>query len=1210
MTRSYLRDESSLVRELLNKVPLGGDERWRVFQDAKQIVADVRADKQATSTIDELLLEYGLSTEEGVTLMRLAEALIRTPDFATSRSLIRDKIGGANWSTHAGKSQSFLVNQATNGLRLTSAWVSSTGGTHAKHLLAKLGDQVMDKAVEQAMAIMGDHFVLGRDIEQALKRGHKAESAGFTHSFDMLGEAAHTMEDADAYFASYLNAIEVIAKQTPSSSDMMKTAGLSVKLSALHPRYEYAHRETCVPYLVDRLIELARVARSAGLWLNIDAEEADRLEISLKVFEQLLKVKALEDWPGLGLVIQAYQRRAMPVIDHVYELACSARRKIAVRLVKGAYWDMEIKRAQEMGLASYPVFTRKENTDVSYLACAGRLLDMSDQIFPQFATHNAHTAAAIAYMAKPDAEFEYQRLHGMGGSLHARLMDMYGARSRIYAPVGTHKDLLPYLVRRLLENGANSSFVNQLMDERVAIDEIVTDPIETVQNNHSISHPNIPVPTDILEDGRASAAGIDLTQSNVEADKAERVASREVHRLHGETDNSLDTVVLIKAPQDQTHLVGEVEYADVSSVDKAFKVTGNSNWASNTTASSRADILNKAAKLLEEEMDEFLELCVREAGKTLPDAVAEVREAIDFCRYYALRAQKDEIQQRKPLGTVACISPWNFPLAIFLGQVVASLSVGNTVVAKPAAQTPIIAARAVDLLYRAGIPQSALQLLIGNGAILGNAMTRHQSISGVCFTGSTKTAKVIARNLAEIGRPTLPLIAETGGLNAMIVDSTALLEQAVQDVIDSAFQSAGQRCSACRILCVQEDVYEPLKKMLIGAMDELVIGDPAQISTDVGPVIDVDALRMIEDYKREARQKHNVLNECELPDNLENGFFTAPILIEVNSVSDIEREIFGPVLHIVKFKSGQVRKLVDEINSLGFGLTLGLHTRLDSRVDDVACRAHVGNIYVNRNQIGAVVGVHPFGGEGLSGTGPKAGGPNYLFGLTRSDAMPHASKALSSIMAPPELPGQGAMAALKAAKKAAGVWQNLSSPAQNRLETVRFLVQPAAHLDTVLPGKLRLKYDLPGPTGETNSLRLFPRGVFLCFGGDDSEALLTQIALALAAGSSVIAVVDETGGAKQEIEAIHDRLRAKQIPVSVVSTANFIEGLSLINQSIDGLCADGHARAEIGAAVALRQGSILPILSKTDPIERFFHERTLTINTTAAGGNASLLALS
>ncbi|MEM9055383.1 MAG: proline dehydrogenase family protein [Pseudomonadota bacterium] len=550
----YVRDEHQVVQDLLAQIQLDPATRARVFEDARGLVADIRADDRATSTIDDLLLEYGLSTEEGVTLMRLAEALIRTPDFATSRSLIRDKIGGANWSAHAGKSQSFLVNQATNGLRLTSAWVAGTGGPGAKNLLAKLGDQVMERAVEQAMAIMGDHFVLGRDIDQAIKRAQKAERAGFTHSYDMLGEAAHTHDDADTYFEAYRKALQKLATNTVATSDMAEASGLSVKLSALHPRYEYAHRDTCLPVLIDRLTELARIAAAAGLWLNIDAEEADRLEVSLLVFEQLLTVRDLKDWPGLGLVIQAYQRRAIPVIDHIHDLTRNARRKIAVRLVKGAYWDMEIKRAQEMGLASYPVFTRKENTDVSYLACAGKLLRMNETIFPQFATHNAHTAVAIAHMAGSGAEFEFQRLHGMGGALHARLMDIYGAPSRIYAPVGMHKDLLPYLVRRLLENGANSSFVNQLMDDRVEIDAIVTDPIRLASANTAAAHPRIPAPVDILEKGRLSAAGIDLTQSAVAANKAHIVAQSRVHHASGLIKGyavSDGPVIPIKAPQTQ-----------------------------------------------------------------------------------------------------------------------------------------------------------------------------------------------------------------------------------------------------------------------------------------------------------------------------------------------------------------------------------------------------------------------------------------------------------------------------------------------------------------------------------------------------------------------------------------------------------------------------------------------------------------------------------
>ncbi len=1210
LTRAYVCNEADLVQGLLNQIRLTPKARNQILEDAKQIVAEVRADNRATSPIDDLLLEYGLSSEEGVTLMRLAEALIRTPDFATSRSLIRDKIGGANWSVHAGKSESFFVNQATNGLRLTSAWVSGTGGTRAKNLFAKLGDQVMERAVEQAMAVMGDHFVLGRNIDRALKRARKAEREGFSHSYDMLGEAAHTRDDADAYFNAYLNAIQRLAAGSAGSSEMATNPGLSVKLSALHPRYEYAHRATCIPILVDRLTELARIAKDAGLWLNIDAEEADRLEISLLVLERLLAAKCLKDWPGLGLVVQAYQRRAMPVIDHVFELARYAGRKVAVRLVKGAYWDMEIKRAQELGLPSYPVFTRKENTDVSYLACAGKLLSMNETIFPQFATHNAHTAAAIAHMAKSGTSFEFQRLHGMGGALHTRLMQAYGMPSRIYAPVGTHKDLLPYLVRRLLENGANSSFVNQLMDERIAIDDIVTDPMTLASNNQSAAHPRIPAPVDTLEGGRLSAAGIDLTQSDVAADMSRVAARSSLHHASSfvQKNSAADeSIVAIKAPQAQKHLVGEVHYAATASVDQAVEAANASDWPSNTSPASRKSVLDKAADLLEQEMADLLELCVREAGKTLPDAVAEVREAVDFCRYYALQAQKADVTARIPLGTVACISPWNFPLAIFLGQVVAALSAGNTVVAKPAEQTPLIAARATDILYRAGVSPSALQLLIGDGAALGNALTRHPGISGVCFTGSTRTAKIIASNLAETGRADLPLIAETGGINAMIVDSTALLEQAVQDTIDSAFQSAGQRCSACRIVCVQDDIYEPFVKMLKGTMDELVIGDPASLATDIGPVIDAAALNMIEKYKDDMRGSHAVLKECNLPPGLPDGHFTAPVLIEMKAVSDVKREVFGPVLHIVKFKSGKIRQLVEEINALGYGLTMGLHTRLDSRVDDIAARAHVGNLYVNRNQIGAVVGVHPFGGEGLSGTGPKAGGPHYLFGLTRSAHGGSSTNKASKFAMSKVAPSQAALDRLVQAKKASQRWQERFSH-DDRAELLQSLIQSRLIASRKAPKTTPHELSLPGPTGEANTLRLFPRGIFLCFGGDEPDCLDAQIALSLAAGSAAIAVI---GSERVEnISAIQAQLRAKGLHASLVSAVSLEDAIALIEENIDGILADGNVRRAISGNVARRSGAIIPIMSIHDPVERFFHERTLTINTTAAGGNASLLALS
>lgn len=1210
----YLQDEATLISVLRDKTGLSETGREEIKHTALNLVETVRKDKKSRSPIDQLLQEYGLSTSEGVTLMRLAEALIRTPDSATSRALIRDKVGNAEWSAHAGKSSSVLVNQATNGLSLTSAWITHTGGHKAAHLLARLGDSVIKQAIHSAMGIMGDHFVLGRTIEQALERSRKAVAIGCTYSFDMLGEAALTREDAEAYFLAYRHAIERLAAHAKPDQSMHSAPGLSVKLSALHPRYEYAHREACVPVLVERLSELARAASAAGLWLNIDAEEADRLEVSLMIFERLLEDRQLADWPGLGLVVQAYQRRALPVIEHVTGLAAVARRKIAVRLVKGAYWDAEIKRAQELGLDSYPVFTRKENTDVSYLACASRLLQSQEIVFPQFATHNAHTAAAIMHMAGDLCDYEFQRLHGMGESLHKALVSRCGARSRIYAPVGSHNALLPYLVRRLLENGANSSFVNQLMNDEIPAAEIIADPVMVTGLNTSHTHPRIPEPRATVGLGRLSAKGLDLTQSTV-AEKYEAVARSAAQYavgsiIDGKSKSGMSPVIRYQ-PQDTRITVGSAVFATLNDVEDAVNLASQSSWHRATTPSERAGVLARAADLLEREMDGFLELCVREAGKTLPDSVAEVREAIDFCRYYALQAQDPKIVARSPLGVVACISPWNFPLAIFLGQIAAALSVGNTVVAKPAEQTPIIAARAVDLLLRAGLPASALQLLVGNGPELGAALTRHPSVAGVCFTGSTRTAKMIAASLATTGRAGAPLIAETGGINAMIVDSTALLEQAVKDVANSAFQSAGQRCSACRIVCVQDDIYEPFIQMLTGAMDEFVIGDPARLRTDVGPIIDGNARDAIECYKEAIRKSHRVLKECTLPRDCARGYFSAPFLVEVSSVKGVDREVFGPVLHIARFRAADLEKLVEDINSLGYGLTMGLHTRLDSRVESVASTAHVGNLYVNRNQIGAVVGVHPFGGESLSGTGPKAGGPHYLLGLTKAARLSQYvsnSRPRASNDTPPEGKTNTATLALAEAKRSSKDWSRLYS-LDARIRLVRTAL---ASIEGDYSGVLeRLSYcedlKLPGPTGEVNSLRLFPRGVVLCFGGDSPGDLICQVALVLTSGSSAIVAVAD--GHESAFRKAEQALRARGLLAGALVSVTVTEGLALLDANVDGVVADGMIRELVGSVSSCSRGPILPLLSHEDPIERFSCERTLTINTTAAGGNASLLAL-
>jgi RHH-type proline utilization regulon transcriptional repressor/proline dehydrogenase/delta 1-pyrroline-5-carboxylate dehydrogenase len=1203
ITAHYTIPEAQLVARLLQTVGMDRPMRGVVQREATQLVTTIRDADDARTAIDDLLQEYGLSTDEGVMLMRLSEALIRTPDFATSRKLIRDKIGEADWRSHAGQSGSFLVNQATTGLRVTAAWIAATGGTQGKNLIAKLGDRVLDGAMAKAMAVMGNHFVLGRDIAEACKRARANEARGIAHSYDMLGEAAYTDADADRYFAAYMRAIEHLAGNATLPSAPLRRPGLSVKLSALHPRYEYNKRETCVPVLVDRVAQLARVAAHAGLWLNIDAEEADRLELSLLVFEPLLRDPMLADWDGLGLVVQAYQRRAGPVLDHVAALAKSAGRKIAVRLVKGAYWDMEIKRAQELGLTDYPVFTRKENTDLSYLACARQLLDHSDWIFPQIATHNAHTAVSVAHLADGRA-FEFQRLHGMGAALHDALVDTYGAQSRVYAPVGTHKDLLPYLVRRLLENGANGSFVNQMMDEDTPPSVVAADPISIVEANAQAAHPKILAPCLTVEAGRRSAAGLDLTQSDV----ARSLTSLNVPNHQFEASSLIDGVPVggaaepVFSPQARGRRVGAVAALDPEQIDKAVLVAGASSWATETSPQARGEIFDRAADLLEAERDMFLQLCVREAGKTYLDAIAEVREAVDFCRYYARQAQAPKIAGRAPLGIVACISPWNFPLAIFLGQVVAALSVGNTVIAKPAAQTPIIAFEAVKLLHRAGVPAHALHLVLGDGAALGNALTRHPLVGGLCFTGSTRTAKIIARNLAETGRGDVPLIAEIGGINAMIVDSSALLEQAVQDVVESAFQSAGQRCSACRIVCVQSDIADDFIAMLTGAMRTLKLGDPSDLETDVGPVIDAPARQSIQAYKVDAALSHCVHHEVVPDAALADGHFVGPILIETASVADVEREVFGPVLHLVRYEATGLAALVEQINALGFGLTMGLHTRVDDRVEEIASRAHVGNLYVNRNQIGAVVGVHPFGGEGLSGTGPKAGGPHYLFGLTRSPGAPRVDAGPeTAVMMGAAAPVAEDAARVDAARASALAWHR-SVPATDRAAQLHQWLGEGAG-DHGADWAYESQIALPGPTGEDNVLRLHAKGVFVCFGGDQPDTVRDQIAKCLAAGSAAIAVLPG-GTCPAKLEADWS-----DAPQDLVQWIELETGRRLINANIDGVVADGHMRTVAAGPTCLRTGPILPILSARDPIERFLHERTLTINTTAAGGNASLLAM-
>ena len=1175
LSANYLADEADVLASLVKTLNLTGPDRDAIRNTAIDLVASLRTEGRPVPLMDALLQEYGLSTEEGVALMRLSEALIRTPDFVTSRKLIRDKLIDSDWAGHAGQAPDFLVNQATNGLRLSAGWIKLTGGIAASNIAAKLGDQVLGLVMNRVMGVMAEHFVLGKSIEDAVKNAREGEQNGQTYSYDMLGEAALTAEDAETYFQAYKHAVAYLAENTDQYSNIADAPGISVKLSALHPRYEHAKRETCVPPLVDKLIELASIAKKGTLSLAIDAEETDRLELSLLVFERLLNAPELADWDGLGMVVQAYQRRAIPVLERIVAATRKAGRKITIRLVKGAYWDSEIKRAQELGLESYPVFTRKENTDVSYLSCARVLLKAKDVIFPQFATHNAHTAAAISHMASNDQPYEIQRLHGMGKTLHEALTDSFGTRSRIYAPVGAHEDLLPYLVRRLLENGANSSFVNQIFDTEVELGTLVADPITIATAHADAANPKLPIPCDIAEDRRMMAKGLDLTQAETAAEAEARMALPEP--LHLTVAGAGAPHLHVHNPARRDMRVGTIQTHDEAAVDTAVRNAAASAWATSFSPPERAACLQRAADLLEENMHDLLRLCTLEAGKSLPDGVAEVREAVDFCRYYAAQAQSYRIMARPSLGVVACISPWNFPLAIFIGQIAAALSVGNTVVAKPAEQTPLISHMAVDLLERAGVPGDAVQLLIGDGALLGSALTSHADVKGICFTGSTATAKRIATTLADTGRATIPFIAETGGINTMIVDSTALLEQAVQDVVASAFQSAGQRCSACRIVCVQEDIADDFITMLSGAMDALTVGDPAKLSTDVGPVIDTGARRMIEDYIEEARLNHKTVGEVPMTSRGESGNFVTPIAFEINRISDVKREIFGPVLHVLRFKAKNIDALIEDINATGYGLTMGLHTRLDHRIEAVAASAHVGNLYVNRNQIGAVVGVQPFGGEGLSGTGPKAGGPNYLLRLSKS----------------------GQTARITEIEKE-----------EDRVARIHALFMDSQIAESAIWERagVPLELSLPGPTGEQNTLRLHPRGKMLCIGGDVPRDIARQIALCLIAGNTVLAL--ETPETMTMLNKLKAALEDHGFDNDTLTLVSAKEADALIEGDIKGVTADGSQRETLAAKLCRRDGPILPLLSADTDVERFYHERTVTINTTAAGGNASLLAMS
>jgi len=1004
ITAAWLRDETEAVNDLLAQATLPPAEREQVIDVAAGLVTRVRARAKDQSAVESFMRQYDLSSEEGVLLMCVAEALLRIPDKATADKLIRDKLGEADWKKHLGQSESLFVNASTWGLMLTGHLVQLAEETRRdftgalKRLAGRAGEPAIRLAVRQAMRIMGHQFVMGQTIDEALDRCAKKEYAVYRYSYDMLGESALTAETAERYQEDYRRAIARIGARGPFANHT-DAPSISVKLSALHPRYEVARRDDARRMLTAKLLELSQLAMKQGIALSVDAEEADRLELSLDIIGDVFAHPSLEGWNGLGIVVQAYSKRTPFVIDWLVETARASGRRWYVRLVKGAYWDAEIKRAQEQGLPGYPLYTRKPNTDVSYLACARKLFDAGiELIYPQFATHNAHSIAAVHHIAR-GRPFEFQRLHGMGTDLYAEVIgkDKLNVPCRVYAPVGTHEDLLPYLVRRLLENGANTSFVNRVVDESLPVRELVADPCETVRRFASIPHPRIPLPVNLFGELRKNSMGINFSNDNELKALAEAVNAKsgpwQAAPLVPSGKGNGPTVTVTN-PADRRQTVGSYVSADAALVDQALAnaVAAQPDW-DRLPAASRAAILEHAAEQLEARRAEFIALCVREAGKSLPDAIAEVREAADFLRYYATMSRRlfgQPEQLPGPTGesnqlflngrgVFVCISPWNFPLAIFLGQISAALAAGNSVIAKPAEQTSLIGHAAVKLLHEAGVPEAVLQYLPGDGAVVGAALTKDPRVAGVAFTGSTETAWAINRALAARNAPIAALIAETGGQNAMIADSSALPEQIVKDVIASAFQSAGQRCSAARVLFVQEDIADKVVGMLAGAMAELKVGDPGQLSTDVGPVIDEDAKKILVDHAARMDKEAKLIAEARLDAEVAaHGTFFAPRAYEIPALSTLTREVFGPVLHVLRWKGSELKQVVEQINATGYGLTLGVHSRIDDTVEYIRSHARVGNCYVNRNQIGAVVGVQPFGGESLSGTGPKAGGPHYL----------------------------------------------------------------------------------------------------------------------------------------------------------------------------------------------------------------------------------------
>ena len=1283
----YRIDENVAVDHILPFAEVNVSARSRAWERARKLVLQIRDDQSGNGAIDALLNEYSLSCEEGVVLMCLAEALLRVPDKHTQDALIRDKISQGQWSSHLGASDSLFVNASSWGLLITGSMVGYADERKQdrfsllKKTLGRLGEPVIRKSMNFAMTIMGKQFVMGENIEDATNRAATKEQQGYVYSYDMLGEGARTMADADRYFKSYEDAIESIGQVALASgkNDPRRVPGISVKLSAIHPRYEFTHKSRVMAEIVPKLKVLCMQAKQYNIGLTVDAEESERLELSLDIIEAVFTDTDLGDWQGFGMALQAYQKRAMFVVEWLRSLTLRTNRRMMVRLVKGAYWDTEIKNAQKDGMTHFPVFTRKSSTDVSYHACANKLLDYRDSIYPQFATHNAYTAATIVELAGDDKQgFEFQCLHGMGDSLYDQIVAGEGIQCRIYAPVGHHEDLLAYLVRRLLENGANSSFVNAIVDESQPVELLLEDPVEKTQRLKIKYNTQIIMPIDLYRDenkrnalellaSRDNSKGLDLTDINELTPLKSALDNWFVGHLLNKNEVP-EGAKAVKNPANHSEIVGfhyhHCEDDIRAMIDKA-ELTFVS-W-SQTPVHERSALLHRIGDILERHMNELIALCIKEAGKVAQDGIDEVREAVDFCRYYAARAiELSEDERIEARGVVLCISPWNFPLAIFLGQVAAAIVTGNTVIAKPAEQTGLIALRAIELMRSVGLPINVVQAVIASGRAVGEVIVPDARIAAVMFTGSTETGTRISQTLAERGGDQVPLIAETGGQNCMIVDSTALPEQVVDDVVSSGFQSAGQRCSALRVLFLQEEIADKVITMLKGALAELHVGNPAKLSTDIGPVIDqkaLDALNAHSDYMETHGQllyqcalfggnsgKNSIRessgnredkidkNSSEKSKNQDDHFFFAPCLYEISDIDVLTKEVFGPCVHIVRFKGNEIKQVVEKVNSTGFGLTMGIHTRIEHRAMALAKLSRAGNVYINRNMIGATVGVQPFGGRGLSGTGPKAGGPNYLTRLVKEKSTPNEDQFNFLPSQAFALTGDISMQReaerlMNQAETSEKTWR--VTELNTRISYVRQLLAKIAHVEIVddladdlnrtlasardqlitIEKLLKNPKVLPGPTGESNTLYLENRGVIICFADKNVSFHFWAMSLvtALATGNSVISVVTDLF--YEEALAFRDKFVSTGADKEVfqVAKSGHLETM-LAHPALAGVVVESHCDRKhyMSEKLSQRSGALLPVITSEyfdKLIQRLLTEKTISIDTTASGGNTSLMTL-